>query len=110
MDRINARVCFKKRYSQNDELLRQQSIENMTYVQLTSNTYFMYFLDINECETGPCIFLFNCEDRINEYQCNLIEWKLALIILTFVMLSLLVICAFAYIFKRKTYKDIDHSW
>ncbi|XP_052678612.1 integrin beta-like protein A [Crassostrea angulata] len=67
-------------------------------------------IDINECEPGPCIFLFDCEDRINEYHCNLIEWKLALIILTFVMLSLFVICVFTYIFKRKTYKDIDHSW
>nr|XP_034306332.1 neurogenic locus notch homolog protein 3-like isoform X3 [Crassostrea gigas] len=67
-------------------------------------------IDINECEPGPCIFLFDCEDRINEYHCNLIEWKLALIILSFVMLSLFVICVFTYIFKRKTYKDIDHSW
>lgn len=67
-------------------------------------------IDINECETAPCIFLFDCEDRINDYQCNLIEWKLALIILTLVMLSLLVICVFTYIFKRKTYKDMDHNW
>ncbi|XP_065938381.1 uncharacterized protein [Magallana gigas] len=67
-------------------------------------------IDINECETGPCIFLFDCEDRINDYHCNLIEWKLALIILTFVMLSLIAICVFTCIFKRKTYKDMDHNW
>lgn len=70
----------------------------------------VFILDINECETAPCIFLFDCEDRINDYQCNLIEWKLALIILTLVMLSLLVICVVTYIFKRKTYKDMDHNW
>nr|XP_019918640.2 integrin beta-like protein A isoform X1 [Crassostrea gigas] len=66
--------------------------------------------DINECEIGPCIFLFDCEDRINEYHCNLIEWKLALIISTSVMLSLIVISVFTYSFKRKTYKDKDHTW
>lgn len=59
------------------------------------------FVDINECDANPCIFLFDCEDRINGYQCNLIEWKLALMILSFVMLTLIAICILTYIFKRK---------
>lgn len=68
------------------------------------------FVDINECDPSPCIFLFDCENRINGHQCNLIEWKLALIILSFVMLSLIAICGFTYIFKRKKTKNMKDNW
>lgn len=67
------------------------------------------FVDINECDPNPYIFLFDCEDRINGYRCNLIEWKLALMILSFVMVSLIAICILAYIFNNKKYMNIDHS-
>lgn len=68
------------------------------------------FVDINECDPNPCIFLFECENRINGHPCNLLEWKLALIILSFVMLSLIAICGFTYIFKRKKYKNMKDNW
>lgn len=62
-----------------------------------NDTIIRTFVDINECDPNPCIFLFDCEDHIDGYQCNLIQWELALMILSFVLLSLIAICIFTYI-------------
>lgn len=81
-----------------------------------NDTIIRTFVDINECDPNPCIFLFDCEDHIDGYQCNLIQWELALMILSFVLLSLIAICIFTYIHIysyisiKKKYKNMEYNW
>nr|XP_022296130.1 integrin beta-like protein C isoform X1 [Crassostrea virginica] len=56
--------------------------------------------DINECSPDPCNSIFECEDRINEYHCELIGWKLALIIVISLFVFLMV-AIFIFYLKRK---------
>ena len=58
------------------------------------------FTDINECSPDPCNTMFECEDRINEYHCKLIGWKLALIIVIS-LLVVLMVAIFIFLFETK---------
>ena len=68
------------------------------------------FSDINECYPDPCNFLFQCEDLINEYHCDLIEWKVALIIGILLIIILMIIFFVIFLWKRTEYNDVDHNW